>query len=196
MRYPGGIHLAGGDVGDVVAEGDGDVAGRLVGAAQVDGDVGRDDDRRQDAGVACRGVGRGAASAAAGKEEVGRDDHRRVLLHDAGVGGGHFQVGQGGLAGKDLHALDADGTVAWLFGHQVADRVGLFGGVVLVQREAARRGLDLDVGGQAVFPGDAADSKAFPRDGDADAGHGGGPAGGVAVDAQNSCCHSGCSFAL
>ena len=183
MRYPGGIHLAGRYVGDVVPERDGDVLGGLVGPAQVDGDGLGDDHRGQDPGRRRRAGGGGAAAPLPVKEGVGRDDDRRRRLGDAGVGGAHLQGGQGGLARKDLDPFDADRLEAGLLGRQDADGVGAGLGVVLVQGQAGGRGVDLDVGGGAVRPGHPADGKTVPCDGDADPCHGGGLPGGVALDA-------------
>ena len=197
LRYPGGIHLAGGDVGDVVPEGDGDVAGRGGGRAEVDGDGLGDDHRGQDAGRGGRAGkgGRGPAASLPCKEGVGRNDHRLGRFGDAGVGRDHLDGGEGGLARKDLDAFDADGLVARLFGHEGADRVGADGGVGLVERAAAGRGFEFKVGGGAVCAGHPVRGKTLAGDGDADARHRGGLPGGIALDAQNSCCHSGCSFA-
>ena len=99
----------------------------------MDGDIFRDDDPVQHP----RHTGEErvrAAAAVAGEEAVGWDD-------DGGVGrvpyllgvGYHLGLGQRHLPGKDLHALDADGAVAGLGGHEVTDRVGGLRGVVLVQ---------------------------------------------------------------
>ena len=51
-------------MGDVVLEGDGDVAGRFGGLAQVDGDKSGDDHLAQDSALGCVLVGGGAAAAA------------------------------------------------------------------------------------------------------------------------------------
>ena len=66
-----------------------------------------------------------AAAAVAGEEAVGWDDDGDVggVPHLLGVGY-HLGLGQRHLPGKDLHALDADGAVAGLGGHEVTDRVG------------------------------------------------------------------------
>ena len=132
---PGRIHLTGRHVGDIAAERDGDVPGRGGGPAEMDGDVLRDDDPVQHPRHTGEGRGR-AAAAVAGEEAVGWDDDGDVgrVPHLLGVGY-HLGLGQRHLPGKDLHALDADGAVAGLGGHEVSDRVGALRGVVLVQRE-------------------------------------------------------------
>ena len=137
---PGRIHLTGRHVGDIAAERDGDVPGRGGGLAEVDGDVLRDDDPVQHP----RHTGEErvrAAAAVAGEEAVGWDDDGDVgrVPHLLGVGY-HLGLGQRHLPGKDLHALDADGAVAGLGGHEVTDRVGALRGVVLVQRESTGGG--------------------------------------------------------
>lgn len=102
----------------------------------MDGDILRDDDPVQHP----RRTGEErvrAAAAVAGEEAVGWDDDGDVgrVPHLLGVGY-HLGLGQRHLPGKDLHALDADGAVAGLGGHEVTDRVGGLRGVVLVQRES------------------------------------------------------------
>ena len=133
---PGRIHLTGRHVGDIAAERDGDVPGRGGGPAEMDGDILRDDDPVQHPRHTGEGRGR-AAAAVAGEEAVGWDDDGDVgrVPHLLGVGY-HLGLGQRHLPGKDLHALDADGAVAGLGGHEVTDRVGALRGVVLVQRES------------------------------------------------------------
>lgn len=130
---PGRIHLTGRHVGDIAAERDGDVPGRGGGPAEMDGDIFRDDDPVQHPRHTGEGRGR-AAAAVAGEEAVGWDDDGGVgrVPHLLGVGY-HLGLGQRHLPGKDLHALDADGAVAGLGGHEVTDRVGGLRGVVLVQ---------------------------------------------------------------
>lgn len=90
----------------------------------MDGDIFRDDDPVQHP----RHTGEErvrAAAAVAGEEAVGWDDDGDVgrVPHLLGVGY-HLGLGQRHLPGKDLHALDADGAVAGLGGHEVTDRVG------------------------------------------------------------------------
>lgn len=163
---PGRIHLTGRHVGDIAAERDGDVPGRGGGPAEMDGDIFRDDDPVQHPRHTGEGRGR-AAAAVAGEEAVGWDD-------DGGVGGVphllsvgyHLGLGQRHLPGKDLHALDADGAVAGLGGHEVTDRVGGLRGVVLVQRESTGGGGKGDVVGVAFGVGQAGGGEAVAADGD------------------------------
>ena len=146
---PGRIHLTGRHVGDIAAERDGDVPGRGSGSAEMDGDIFRDDDPVQHPRHTGEERGR-AAAAVAGEEAVGWDDDGDVgrVPHLLGVGY-HLGLGQRHLPGKDLHALDADGAVAGLGGHEVTDRVGALRGVVLVQRESTG-GVGQAGGGEAV----------------------------------------------
>ena len=187
LRYPGGVHLAGGDVGDVVPEGDGDVARRLVRAAEVDGDGLGDDHRCQHPGRGLR-AGGGPAAVAPRKEGVGGDDHR-LFGRDGPVGrgagdfGDHLQPGQGDLPGKDLRPLDLDGPPARLFGGDVADGVGQDGGVALVEGVALFGRVDLKVGGAARRAGDECGGKAAARHRDGHPVHRGGLPGRIALDA-------------
>ena len=96
---------------------------------------------------------------------MGWDDDGDVgrVPHLLGVGY-HLGLGQRHLPGKDLHALDADGAVAGLGGHEVTDRVGGLRGVVLVQREGAGRGTDGHILGIALGIGDAVSREAAAGD--------------------------------
>ena len=183
---PGRIHLTGRHVGDIPAERDGDVPGRGGGPAEVDGDVLGDDDPVQHP----RHTGEErvrAAAAVAGEEAVGWDDDGDVgrVPHLLGVGY-HLGLGQRHLPGKDLHALDADGAVAGLGGHEVTDRVGGLRGVVLVQREGAGGGFNGDIGGAAGRIGDAVQGKAVPLHRNGHPLHGGRLAGRKGLDAESS----------
>ena len=180
---PGRIHLTGRHVGDIAAERDGDIPGRGGGPAEVDGDIFRDDDPVQHP----RHTGEErvrAAAAVAGEEAVGWDD-------DGGVGGVphlfrvgyHLGLGQRHLVGKDLHALDADGAVAGLGGHEVTDRVGGLRGVVLVQREG-------DIVGVAFGVGQAGGGEAVAADGDGHTLDRAGLTGRKGLNAQNSGSHT------
>ena len=163
---PGRIHLTGRHVGDIATERDGDVPGRGSGPAEMDGDVLRDDDPVEHAGNASRSGG-GAAAAIPRKEGMGRDDDGRVRHIAVLLGfGDHLRLGQRHLPGKDLHALDADGAVAGLGGHEVTDRVGGLRGVVLVQRESTGGGGKGDVVGVAFGVGQAGGGEAVAADGD------------------------------
>ena len=126
----------------------------------MDGDVLRDDDPVQHPRHTGEGRGR-AAAAVAGEEAVGWDDDGDVgrVPHLLGVGY-HLGLGQRHLPGKDLHALDADGAVAGLGGHEVTDRVGALRGVVLVQRESTGGGGKGDVVGVAFGVGQAGGGEA------------------------------------
>ena len=183
---PGRIHLTGRHVGDIAAERDGDVPGRGGGPAEMDGDIFRDDDPVQHP----RHTGEErvrAAAAVAGEEAVGWDDDGDVggVPHLLSVGY-HLGLGQRHLPGKDLHALNADGAVAGLGGHEVTDRVGALRGVVLVQREGAGGGFNGDIGGAAGRIGDAVQGKAVPLHRNGHPLHGGRLAGRKGLDAESS----------
>ena len=186
---PGRIHLTGRHVGDIAAERDGDVPGRGGGLAEVDGDVLRDDDPVQHP----RHTGEErvrAAAAVAGEEAVGWDDDGDVgrVPHLLGVGD-HLGLGQRHLPGKDLHALDADGAVAGLGGHEVTDRVGGLRGVVLVQREGAGRGTDGHILGIALGIGDAVSREAAAGDHNSHSLHRSRLPGPIGLDTQDAIHH-------
>ena len=187
---PGRIHLTGRHIGDIPAEGDGDVLGRCGGAAEVDGDVLGDDDPVQHP----RNTGEErvrAAAAVAGEEAVGRDDNGGVEgVPNLFRVGDHFGLSQRHLPGKDLHALDADGAVAGLGGHEVTDRVGGLRGVVLVQRESTGWGGKGDVVGVAFGVGQAGGGEAVAADGDGHTLDRAGLTGRKGLDAQNSGSHT------
>ena len=186
---PGRIHLTGRHVGDIAAERDGDVPGRGGGPAEMDGDVLRDDDPVQHPRHTGEGRGR-AAAAVAGEEAVGWDDDGDVgrVPHLLGVGY-HLGLGQRHLPGKDLHALDADGAVAGLGGHEVTDRVGALRGVVLVQREGAGRGTDGHILGIALGIGDAVRREAAAGDHNSHSLHRSRLPGPIGLDTQDAIHH-------
>ena len=166
----------------------------------MDGDVLRDDDPVQHP----RHTGEErvrAAAAVAGEEAVGWDDDGDVgrVPHLLGVGY-HLGLGQRHLPGKDLHALDADGAVAGLGGHEVTDRVGGLRGVVLVQRESTGGGGKGDVVGVAfgvgqgddeiALRGQAGGGEAVAADGDGHTLDRAGLTGRKGLNAQNSGSHT------
>ena len=189
---PCGVDFAGCDIGDVVPERDGDVLGGGGGSAEVDGDGFGDDDPVEDAGA---GLGRCRAAAAfAGKEGMGRDDHRLVGGIPVVLGcRDHLGLRQRDLPRKDLDALNAHSPVAGLGGGQGTDGVGL-GGIVLIEREGAGGGGDGVVAGVAGGVGDAVGSEAVARQGDGHPFHRGGLAGGERLNAEDSGCHGKISF--
>lgn len=156
----------------------------------MDGDIFRDDDPVQHP----RRTGEErvrAAAAVAGEEAVGRDDDGDVggVPHLLSVGY-HLGLGQRHLPGKDLHALDADGAVAGLGGHEVTDRVGGLRGVVLVQRESTGGGGKGDVVGVAFGVGQAGGGEAVAADGDGHTLDRAGLTGRKSLNAQNSGSHT------
>lgn len=152
----------------------------------MDGDVLGDDDPVQHLRRTGEGGGR-AAAAVAGEEAVGWDDNGDVgdVPHLFRVGD-HFGLSQRHLPGKDLHALDADGAVAGLGGHEVTDRVGGLRGVVLVQRESTGWGGKGDVVGVAFGVGQAGGGKAVAADGDGHTLDRAGLTGREGLDAESS----------
>ena len=156
----------------------------------MDGDVLRDDDPVQHPRHTGEGGGR-AAAAVAGEEAVGRDDDGGVegVPNLLGVGY-NLGLGQRHLPGEDLHALDADGSVAGLGGHEVTDRVGGLRGVVLVQRESTGGGGKSDVVGVAFGVGQAGGGKAVAADGDGHTLDRAGLTGRKGLNAQNSGSHT------
>ena len=152
----------------------------------MDGDVLGDDDPVQHPRHTGEGGGR-AAAAVAGEEAVGRDDDGGVggVPHLLGVGY-HLGLGQRHLPGKDLHALDADGAVAGLGGHEVTDRVGGLRGVVLVQRESTGWGGKGDIVGVAFGVGQAGGGEAVAADSDGHALDRAGLTGRKGLDAESS----------
>ena len=156
----------------------------------MDGDIFRDDDPVQHPRHTGEGRGR-AAAAVAGEEAVGWDDDGDVgrVPHLLGVGY-HLGLGQRHLPGKDLHALDADGAVAGLGGHEVTDRVGALRGVVLVQRESTGGGGKSDVVGVAFGVGQAGGGEAVAADGDGHTLDRAGLTGRKGLNAQNSGSHT------
>ena len=151
----------------------------------MDGDIFRDDDPVQHP----RHTGEErvrAAAAVAGEEAVGWDDDGDVgrVPHLFRVGY-HLGLGQRHLPGEDLHALDADGAVAGLGGHEVTDRVGGLRGVVLVQRESTGGGGKGDI----VGVGQAGGGEAVAADGDGHTLDRAGLTGREGLDAQNSGSH-------
>ena len=155
----------------------------------MDGDVLRDDDPVQHPRHTGEGRGR-AAAAVAGEEAVGWDDDGDVgrVPHLLGVGY-HLGLGQRHLPGKDLHALDADGAVAGLGGHEVTDRVGALRGVVLVQREGAGRGTDGHILGIALGIGDAVSREAAAGDHNSHSLHRSRLPGPIGLDTQDAIHH-------
>ena len=182
---PGGVYLAGGDIGDIIPEGDRHVAGRSGRFAQRHRDVFGDDYLVQYPGRAvfhrlC------TAAAAARKQRVRRDDDGRVrdvlaFLRDRN----HRRLCQRYLPGKDLDALNAHGAVTGFGGGQ-ADNGVRAGGVVLVQREGAGGGFNGDIGGAAGRIGDAVQGKAVPLHRNGHPLHGGRLAGRKGLDAESS----------
>ena len=155
----------------------------------MDGDVLRDDDPVEHAGNASRSGG-GAAAAIPRKEGMGRDDDGRVRHIAVLFGfGDHLRLGQRHLPGKDLHALDADGAVAGLGGHEVTDRVGALRGVVLVQREGASRGTDGHILGIALGIGDAVSREAAAGDHNSHSLHRSRLPGPIGLDTQDAIHH-------
>ena len=116
-----------------------------------------------------------------------RDDYGRVY-HVAILFGlrDHLRLGQCDLPGKDLDALDADGAVAGLGGHEVTDRVGGLRGVVLVQRESTGWGGKGDVVGVAFGVGQAGGGEAVAADGDGHTLDRAGLTGRKGLDAESS----------
>ena len=156
----------------------------------MDGDIFRDDDPVQHP----RHTGEErvrAAAAVAGEEAVGWDDDGDVgRVPNLFSVGYHLGLGQRHLPGKDLHALDADGAVAGLGGHEVTDRVGGLRGVVLVQRESTGGGGKGDVVGVAFGVGQAGGGEAVAADGDGHTLDRAGLTGRTGLDAQNSGSHT------
>ena len=185
LLRPGGIHLAGGYVGNIIPEGDCHVAGGSCRFAQMHRDIFGDDDLIQHPGRAVQRRLR-AAAAAARKQSVRRDDDGRVRDVPALLGvGQHLGLCQRHLPGKDLDALNAHGAVAGLCGGQADNGVGA-GGVVLVQREGAGGGFNGNIGGAAGGISDAVQGKAVPLHGNGHPLHGGRLACRKGLDAESS----------
>ena len=186
LLRPGGVHLAGGHVGDVFAEGYGHVAGTGRGLAQVHRDVFWDDDLIQHLG-AVLGVGAGAGAALARIQGMGRNLHRfdPLAAGSALVDGDHLQGGQGSLAGEDLDALNDLPLPALFFGGQGHSGVGLGAGV-LGEGERLGRRFNGKVGGSALGVGEKGAGKAWPGDGDQHLRHGGGEPLGEALHPQSA----------
>ena len=190
LLRPGGIHLAGGHVGDIVLEGDGDVLGRGGRFSQMDRDGLGDDDAGQDGGVRTVGLGRKAAAAVPRKKGVdGNPDHFVGHIFRPGGFGDHFEGGEGNLPRKDLDPLDGDGAVAGFGGHQGTGGIGENGGVIFIQGIDELRGLDLNVGGVAQRVGQAAGGEAVACNHNGDLRHRRGLPRRKALDAQDSSCH-------
>ena len=182
---PGGVYLAGGDIGDIIPEGHGHVAGRSCRFAQMHRDVFGDDHLVQHPGRAvfhrlC------TAAAAARKQSVRRDDDGRVRDVPVFLGNRkHLGLRQRYLPGKDLDALNAHGAVAGFCGGQ-ADNGVRADGVVLVQREGAGRGFNGNIGGAAGGISDAVQGKAVPLHRNGHPLHGGRLACRKGLDAESS----------
>ena len=186
LLRPGGVHLAGGHVGDVFAEGYGHVAGAGRGLAQVHRDVFGDDDLIQHLGAAL-GVGAGAGAALARIQGMGWNLYRfdPLAAGSALVDGDHLQGGQGGLAGENLDALNDLTLPALFFGGQGHGGVGLGAGV-LGEGERLGRRFNGKVGGSALGIGEKGAGKARPGDGDQHLRHGGGEPLGEALHPQSA----------
>jgi len=183
---PGRIHLAGSNVGDIIPEGYGHIAGGSGGSAKMHRDVFRDDDLIQHPGRAVFPRLR-AAAAAAGKQGVGRDDDGRVRDVPAFLGNGqHLGLRQGDLPGKDLHPFNAHGAVAGPGSGKADDGIGARCGVVLVQREGAGRGFDGDICDAALAVGDVMQGKSIPAYRNGHPFHRGGLAGRKGLDAEGA----------
>ena len=174
---PGGVYLTGGDIGDIIPEGHGHVAGRGGRFAQMHRDVFGNDHLVQHTRRAvfhrlC------AAAAVSGKQGVGGDDHRGFRDVPAFLGvRDQFRLGQRDLSGKDLHTLDAYGAVTGFGSGQAAHGIGPHGGIGFVQRIGAGRGVDGHIRGIALGVGGVLYGKAIAAHGEHDALHGGGLAG-------------------
>ena len=185
LLRPGGIHLAGGYVGNIIPEGDGHVAGGSCRFAQMHRDIFGNDDLIQYPGCAVFPRLR-AAAAAAGKQGVRRDDDGCVRDIPVFLGNRkHLGLRQRYLPGKDLDALNAHGAVAGLCSGQADNGVGA-GSVVLVQREGAGGGFNGNIGGAAGGISDAVQGKAVPLHGNGHPLHGGRLACRKGLDAESS----------
>ena len=185
LLRPGGIHLAGGYVGNIIPEGDGHVAGGSCRFAQMHRDIFGNDDLIQYPGCAVFPRLR-AAAAAAGKQSVRRDDDGRVRDVPVFLGNRkHLGLRQRYLPGKDLDALNAHGAVAGLCSGQADNGVGA-SSVVLVQREGAGRGFNGNIGGAAGGISDAVQGEAVPLHRNGHPLHGGRLACRKGLDAESS----------
>ena len=187
---PGGVYLAGCDIGNVILEADRHVCCTDRRAGQVDGNFLRHHHLTQHAGIGALADGGRAAAAVPRKQSVGGDDHRRVgnVFSLLGVRD-HLRPGQRDLPGKDLDALDADGTVARLSGRQAAHGIGQGRGVVLVQREGAGRGTDGHILGIALGIGDAVSREAAAGDHNSHSLHRSRLPGPIGLDTQDAIHH-------
>ena len=182
---PCGIDLTGGNVGNIIPEGDRHVAGGSCRFAQMQCDIFGDDDLFQHLRRAVIPRLR-AAAAAAGKQSVRRDDDGRVRDVPVFLGNGqHLRLCQRYLSGKDLDALNAHSAVAGLCGGQADNGVGA-SGVVLVQREGAGGGFNGNIGGAAGGISDAVQGKAVPLYRNGHPLHGGRLACREGLDAESS----------
>ena len=149
----------------------------------MDGDFRGDDDPVQHPWRTVEGGGRAAATLP-GEQAVGRDDNGSAGRVPGLFGvGNHLGLSQRDLPREHLHALNADRAVAGLRGNQVADRIRLFGGVVLVQREGAGRGGQGAVGSSALGIGQAGGGEAVAADRHRHPFHGAGLPGRKGLDA-------------
>ena len=156
LLRPGGIHLAGGHVGDVFAEAHRHVLGAGRRLAQVHrdglGDDGRGEHRRGGlAELHRRAAGRFAAGAVKlmrrRLKAVRQRGGRAQALH-----GAHLQLGQRHLTREQLQALQRQGLIALLVRRQVPHAVRPLGGV-LVQREGGGRRGQFQIQGVALAVG-------------------------------------------